>query len=231
MPRIEAILFDFAGTLFAPEPAAPWVVGAARKIGLELSEGDAERLAERCSAAGLPGGPYPSKVPDDLASSYARRDLDPVAHSAAYVGLLRTATESFPGLAEGIYARVLEPECWVPYIDTRRVIDALIDKGIRIGLVSNVGFDLRPILRHHGFEELAGHCTLSFEQHVIKPDPLIFEAALRSVGSVPSTTLMVGDHPDADGAAAKLGIRTLIWPMSPAGTDHGLDRVLRLLGA
>ena len=95
---------------------------------------------------------------------------------------------------------------------------------------SNVGFDLRPILCHHGFEELARHSTLSFEENVTKPDPRIFRAALGTVSAEPAETLMVGDRPEADGAAAELGLRTLIWPMSPPGAEHGLDRVLRVAG-
>ncbi|HEY5316337.1 MAG TPA: pyridoxamine 5'-phosphate oxidase, partial [Solirubrobacteraceae bacterium] len=34
----------------------------------------------------------------------------------------------------------------------------------------------------------------------------------------------------ADGAAAELGLRTLIWPMSPPGEEHGLERVLDVVG-
>jgi FMN phosphatase YigB (HAD superfamily) len=224
--QIRAVLFDFAGTLFSPLPADIWVAGAAGDIGLELTGNDVASLAERCLAAGLPGAPYPSSVPDHVASAYAERDLSPVAHRTAYVELLRGAVGGYPGLAEAIYGLVLEPRGWLPYPDARGVVDTLIARDVRVGLISNVGFDIRPILRHHGFEELARRCTLSFEHQVTKPDPRIFRIALDMLGTEPAATLMVGDHLEADGAAAELGIHSLVWPMSPPGRDHGLERVL-----
>jgi putative hydrolase of the HAD superfamily len=223
---IRAVLFDFAGTLFSPQPASTWVASAAREIGLDLSPDEIDRLAQRCLRAGLPGAPYPSAVPDDLAAAYAERDLSSAAHRSAYTGLLDRAVEGRPGLAEAIYARILEPRGWVPYRDARATVQDLAGRGLRLGVVSNVAFDLRPILRAHGFEELAECCTLSFEEHVTKPDPRIFRAALRSVNAEPAETLMVGDHAEADGAAAELGMPTLIWPMSPPGSEHGLVRVV-----
>jgi putative hydrolase of the HAD superfamily len=226
---VQAVLFDFAGTLFSPRPAAEWVASAAREIGLELSADEVARLSERCLAAGLPGAPYPSTVPDHLASAYARRDLDSAAHRTAYVGLLESVVDARPGLAEAIYERILQPRGWVPYRDARGVVGALEERGVGLGVVSNVAFDLRPILRHHGFAALAECCTLSFEEHVTKPDLRIFRAALRRLQTEPAETLMVGDHAEADGAAAEVGMRTLIWPMSPPGSEHGLARVLAVV--
>jgi putative hydrolase of the HAD superfamily len=226
---VQAVLFDFAGTLFTPPPAAAWVASAGLEIGLELSADEVAGLSERCLAAGLPGAPYPSTVPDHVAFAYARRDLDPAAHRTAYVALLEGAVDGRPGLAEAIYERILQPRGWVPYRDARGVVGALHERGVRLGVISNVAFDLRPILRHHGFAALAECCTLSFEEHVTKPDPRIFRAALDKLGTTPGETLMVGDHAEADGAAAEVGMRTLVWAMSPPGSEHGLARVLAVV--
>lgn len=107
---------------------------------------------------------------------------------------------------------------------------ALADGGLAVGLVSNVAFDLRPILRAHGFGVLADHCLLAYEHGAAKPDPSIFRAALATLGTSAASTLMVGDHPDADGGAAAIGCRTLLLPMSDPGSRHGLDQVLELVG-
>jgi FMN phosphatase YigB (HAD superfamily) len=227
--KIDAVLFDFAGTLFSPQPAERWVARAARAHDLALSKAEVERLAERCLEAGLPGAPYPNRVPEELEHAYAGRDLSPAAHRTAYVGLLARAVDGYPGLAEAIYELVLSPDGWLPYSDARRVVGALVARGFRVGLISNVGFDIRPILSHHGFDQLARCATLSCEHQVTKPDRRLFRAALAALGTDPERTLMVGDHPTADGGAAELGMRTLIWPMDPPGREHGLDRVLRAL--
>jgi HAD superfamily hydrolase (TIGR01509 family) len=197
---------------------------------LPLRGDELAALVEQCVRAGLPGGPYPVEIPDHLADVYAHRDLTAAAHRTAYVGLLRTVAGAHHGLAEALYAAVLRPEGWLPYPDAGRVVAALQNGGFKLGVVSNVGFDLRPILRQHGFEALAESCTLSFEHGVAKPDPAIFQQATMVLGAKPSETLMVGDHPIADAAAAAIGCRTLLLPMSEPGREHGLAEVLRLVG-
>lgn len=224
-----AVLFDFAGTLFAPRPGTDLLRNAASALGVGLSATECARLAGEYLAAGVPGGPYPAVVPDHLTSLYAERDLAPDAHRQAYVGLLSTVVSPSPGLPEALYEEILQPRGWMPYSDTREVLDGLQARGLRVGMVSNVGFDLRPILRHHGFEELADRCTFSFEVGATKPDPRIFRAALSTLDAGESMTLMVGDHPTADGGAAALGITTLILPMTAPGSRHGLERVVELV--
>ncbi len=63
----------------------------------------------------------------------------------------------------------------------------------------------------------------------MKPDPAIFELAAKSLGLPAHELLMVGDAVDDDGAAARIGMRTLILPRT-RGTTHGLEQVLRLVG-
>jgi HAD superfamily hydrolase (TIGR01509 family) len=228
---IQAVLFDFAGTLFMPQRASRFVLAAAHELGLDLSPADCERLADACLAAGFPGAPYPQSVPERLRGVYEQRDLSSDSHRAAYSGLLSTVEMPDPNLAGAIYEQIREPAGWVPYADARDLLDELAARGVRAGVVSNVGFNLRPILRAHGFAELAFRCTMSYEVGATKPDPRIFQAALRSLDASASTTLMVGDHHTADRGAEALGIRTLILPMTPPETVHGLRRVLELVGA
>jgi FMN phosphatase YigB (HAD superfamily) len=211
-----------------PQPAARQVALAADALDLELAPGECARLAQQFLRVGMPGGPYPSSVPEELAEIYGRRDLSPEAHRAAYVGLMSTVSAP-AGLAGAVYDQIRLPDGWIAYSDTHATIHALGERGVRLGLVSNVGFDLRPILEAHGLEQLARHATLSFEQHVTKPSPEIFRHAIESLDSRAKDTLMVGDNQLADGGAAALGIRTLILPMSPPGASHGLDRVLEIV--
>jgi HAD superfamily hydrolase (TIGR01549 family) len=225
---IRAVLFDFAGTLFMPQPAARQVALAADTLGLPLTLRECERLAEQFLRVGMPGGPYPASIPEELEESYAQRDLSPEAHRSAYVALM-SSVPAPEGLVAAVYARIRSKDGWIAYSDTQETIHALTERGVPVGLVSNVGFDLRPILTAHGLDQLARHATLSCEHRVAKPSPELFRRALASLDAQPEDTLMVGDHQLADGGAAALGIHTLILPMSPAGTRHGLDRVLELV--
>ena len=226
----RAVLFDVAGTLAMPEDRDRWLRRAAATAGFDVGdERAAARLAESLEAVGRPGGPYPSAVPPALAEAYAARDLSPERHRAGYTGLLATAVDT--PLATALYDRILLPDGWVAYADAAGVLEALQAAGLRVGAVSNVGFDLRPVLDGLGLLGLLDACVLSFEVGVAKPDPRIFRAACTALGVDPAQTLMVGDHPEADGGAAAAGLRTLILPMTPAGGVHGLEAVLREAGA
>lgn len=230
--EISAVLFDFAGTLLVPRSAEKLVAGAARRAGIDVSETELQELAEAYVAAGVPGGPYPREVPGHLAELYERRDLTAKDHRGAYVGLFEMIPlrrSGLEGLPAAVYEQILGPEGWVPYADAVETVEAVAGRGITVGLVSNVGFDIRGILREHGFGRLAESCTLSFEVGCAKPDPQIFRIALERIGASAPATLMVGDHEWADGGGRAIGMPTLILPMTAPGTVHGLHNVVKRL--
>jgi HAD superfamily hydrolase (TIGR01549 family) len=230
--RISGVLFDFAGTLLVPRAPDELVAGAAGRAGIRLDPGELAELAGAYLAAGVPGAPYPSHIPEHLVELYDRRDLSPESHRRAYVGLFETIQHPRPGLEglpEAVYEQILGPEGWVAYADAVDTVEELARRGVAVGVASNVGFDIRPILRHHGLGRLVDHCTLSFEIGCVKPDPRIFMEALDRLGTPAAGTLMVGDHERADGGARALGIRTLILPMTDPGSVHGLGSVLEVL--
>jgi HAD superfamily hydrolase (TIGR01509 family) len=223
---VHAVLFDVAGTLAVPLGAGAWLAAAADVAGVVLGD-DARALAARLERAGLPGGPYPASVPDALRDAYAARDRDPATHRAAYTGLLETVVDA--PLARALYERILVAAGWMAYADAVPVLRALRERDVATVAVSNVGFDLRPVLDGLGLLDLLDAVVLSFEVGAVKPQPEIFAAACAVAGVAPSAALMVGDHAAADGGAAECGIRTLLLPMSPAGATHGLGAVLALV--
>jgi HAD superfamily hydrolase (TIGR01509 family) len=226
---VKAVLFDVAGTLAMPEEREAWVRGGARTLDLVLDNPAA--LAAELERIGRPGGPYPDAVPDELVDTYNNRDSGPELHRAAYAGLLATAPSlPDPRLADVLYERILHPDGWAAYPDAAPTLEALKRRGIRIAALSNVGFDLRPVLDGLGLLAHLDAVVLSHEVGVTKPDPRIFALALERLGGVaPADALMVGDHAAADGGAADAGIRTLLLPMSPPGAPHGLAAVLALV--
>jgi HAD superfamily hydrolase (TIGR01509 family) len=231
MNPFRAVLFDLAGTVLMPQAAPTWVATAAHATGVTLSADELAALAQRYLDAGLPGGPYPDDVPGEVAALYAVRDLGPDEHRAAYMALLSTVPEPAPGFTAAMYEMVLAAEGWVAYPDAAPTITALRRAGLQVGLISNIGYEVRPILRAHGLGALADCATLSCEHGIMKPDARLFTAALAQLGTEPSETLMVGDHATADTGGVKLGVRTLVLPMTPPGAPHGLDVVRSLVGA
>lgn len=158
----------------------------------------------------------------------AERDLDRAIHWRVFTETVAVTLSAGPDLADALYATM--PEAMVAYADARPVLDALHRRGIRTALLSNVGFDVRPVLARDGLLELLDEVVLSFEVGLIKPDPAIFELVLDRLGVPAEQALMVGDSARADGGAAALGIRTLVLPRT-RGPVHGLAAIVDLVGA
>ena len=227
---VEAVLFDFQGTLAQVESPIPRVLAAAADCGVTLDRGRATVLADRLITVGLAGGPLPHRVPPQLAEVWADRDLYPHAHRAAYVGLAGLVDCDVDGLAEALYERLLRPEGWLPYADTAATLRALRAAGVPVGVVSNIGFDIRPLFDAWDLTDLVQGWTLSYEVGRCKPDPAIFLRACGALGVDPERTLMVGDTP-ADAAAVAAGCAALVLPVSDAGATHGLSAVLALINS
>nr|WP_208602829.1 HAD-IA family hydrolase [Micromonospora chaiyaphumensis] len=224
---VEAVLFDFHGTLAQVEEPRDWVLAAAAACGVELDRVRATALADRLLTAGRAGGPLPARVPPRLAELWSDRDLYPHAHRGAYTGLAETVDAGIDGFADALYERVLVPEGWVPYPDTEPVLGALREAGVKVAVVSNIGFDLRPLFAAWKLDELVDAWALSYEVGRCKPDPGIFLRACGMLGVDPERTLMVGDT-RADAGAVAAGCAVLVLPCADPGRPNGLGAVLDL---
>jgi HAD superfamily hydrolase (TIGR01509 family) len=227
--QVDAVLFDFHGTLAQVEDAVTWVLAAAAACGSELDRGRATVLADQLVTAGRAGGPVPQRVPPHLAEVYAERDLSERNHRTAYTGLASTVHTDVEGLADALYERLLGPQGWLPYADAEPTLRALHEAGIRIGVVSNIGFDIRPHFVAWGLDRLIDAFVLSYEVGRCKPDPAIFLRACAMLGAAPERTLMVGDTP-ADAGAVRAGCTALVLPAAEPGHANGLGATLALTG-
>lgn len=210
MPEsVKAVLFDFSGTLMRTEPAERRVAAVLSEAGITLPDAEVRAWARRLEeSGGLPGGHTSIDVPDRYRDDWERRDLDPAAHRAAYTGLIDHSGWPWPELTGALYERSTLPRTWLPYPDTLPAVSALAERGVRTAVVSNIGWDPRPVLTAHGIADLVDAILLSYEEGHVKPDPEIFKAACSRLGVHPRHTLMVGDDRRADGGATAVGIRT-----------------------
>ncbi|AQS70969.1 HAD family hydrolase [Streptomyces pactum] len=228
---MAAVLFDFSGTLFRVESADAWLRAALAGAGLALPGPELAETARALEAAGaLPGGANPLRVPEELAEVWETRDQSPELHRAAYTGLSRQVPLPGPGLHDALYDRHMAPVAWRPYPDAAEVLGALRGHGIAVGVVSNIGWDLRPVFRAHGLDRYVDTYVLSYEHGIRKPDPRLFATACAALGAEPGRTLMVGDDRRADGGAAALGcavhfVDHLPVTERPAGLRPVLDLV------
>ncbi|MEE1940753.1 HAD family hydrolase [Streptomyces sp. TRM 70361] len=228
---VMGVLFDFSGTLLRVEPAEDWLRAALDETGTVLPDGERAVLAAALEEAGaLPGGDAPRTVPPGLRELWRERDRSARHHRAAYTALARRVPLPRPELYEALYERHMRPEAWHPYPDTAGVLGALRERGVPVAVVSNIGWDLRPVFRAHGLDSLVDAYVLSFEHGVRKPEPEIFRLACGALGVPPGRALMVGDDRHADAGAAALGCAVhLVEHLPHDRRPDGLRPVLELL--
>jgi FMN phosphatase YigB (HAD superfamily) len=96
---------------------------------------------------------------------------------------------------------------WLPFDDTAPFLRALHARRIPVAVVSNIGWDPRPIFERHDMLALIDTFVLSYEHGIMKPDPGLFSAACLAIGVAPEETAMIGDSARSDGGATAIGCR------------------------
>ncbi|MGC1209073.1 MAG: HAD family hydrolase [Ornithinimicrobium sp.] len=216
MEPIDAVLFDFHQTLErAPQPR-PWLTSAREQLGRP-----ADADADHRHGAFLANLWVHAHEIDPT----ARRDLSARAHREVATKTMIDIGGMDAELAGTLYDGLLAQ--WYLFEDVPDVLRELHTQGTHLAVVSNIGLDIRPLLADEEVLDYFEAIVLSFEIGAVKPDPAIFEYAVKALGVSPSRTLMVGDSWRDDAGAAQLGIRTLILPPT-SGPRRGLDAVLRL---
>ncbi|MCW2515536.1 MAG: haloacid dehalogenase [Mycobacterium sp.] len=222
---IRAVLFDFSGTLFRLEEDDSWFAG----ITVDEREVDGHVQAELMRRLTAPTG-RSVDMDDEQYRNWVNRDLEPHLHREAYLHVLRESglTDEH---AESLYGLLIEPANWTVYPDTAAVLESLHRQGIKIAVVSNIAFDLRPAFAAIGADAFVDEFVLSFEVGAVKPNAEIFQTALSRLGVEPSDALMVGDSEEADGGARAVGCRfALVDPVPTAERPDGLIAALKDAG-
>ncbi|CAM5312504.1 HAD-IA family hydrolase OS=Streptomyces tendae OX=1932 GN=GUR47_28955 PE=4 SV=1 [Streptomyces tendae] len=121
--------------------------------------------------------PPPARPPWDPAEVREVRDDSSALHRAACTGLSQSVPLPHPGLHDALYERHMSPSAWSPYADAAEVLSTLRGRGIAVGVVSDIGWDLRPVFRAHGLDRYVDTYVLSYEHGIRKPDPRLFRIA------------------------------------------------------
>ncbi|RGD57845.1 HAD family hydrolase [Kitasatospora xanthocidica] len=224
----KAVMFDFSGTLFRVVSTAEWLAAHLAATGLALPAGEEAELIARLEEFGaLPGGVPPRRIPPEVQQAWDTRDLTPELHRTAYTALTRAAEPPAAIDVDVLYESHLAPASWRPYPDAAPVLRELRRRGVPVAVVSNIAWDLRPVFRAYGLEELVDVYVLSYEVGAQKPDPVIFETACERLGLVPADVLMVGDDRTCDGGATALGCG--FHPVEHLPVDRRPDALTPLL--
>ncbi|SEF29451.1 Haloacid dehalogenase superfamily, subfamily IA, variant 2 with 3rd motif like haloacid dehalogenase/haloacid dehalogenase superfamily, subfamily IA, variant 3 with third motif having DD or ED [Amycolatopsis pretoriensis] len=224
---IRAVLFDYSGTLFRLEQDESWLTELTNHEGEPL---DIEAQAELMRRMTAPVGQV-VELDAEHVHAWRERDRDPVLHRKVYLEVLKKSGVPHRDQAEALYDRLIDPSQWTPYPDTEAALKAASERGLKVGVLSNIAFDIRPAFTARGWDAYVDEFVLSFEVGAIKPELEIFRTAVQALGVPATETLMVGDSEEADGGARALGCEfALVDPLPTADRPDALLTALRTHG-
>lgn len=212
-----AVIFDWRGTLVTTLSTDDWIREALLVLGRDV---DPIRVARTAAAIRVSRGDH-----DRLEGPGIDTDAD--HHRRTYLQVFHDAGLD-DDLANALYA-VESDAHYNPFAaDALGTVRELRRRGVRIAVLSDIHFDVRPAFTAAGFGDSVDAFTLSFEQGVQKPDPAMFSRTLDALGVQPADALMVGDRSEPDGAAVEQGITTVLLPPLKSVDDCRLHHVLAL---
>ena len=222
--NFRAVLLDWRGTLVVA-PTYPWLVRTAL-----------QRVDRRHDDDAVDAVLAMLRTADSAGVESSAVDTDVTVHRSAYLSWFEEAGVDGE-LAQALYA--IESDVSLnPFAeDVGDLLQGLRSAGVRVGVVSDIHVDLRPVFSAQrlpdgtSWADAVDEWVLSYEVGVAKPDRRIFEIALQRLGVPAQQVLMVGDRGGWDGAATELGMTTLLVPPLTHPSERRLHRVLRLLSA
>ena len=221
MSQFQAVLFDAGDTLIRLSGSGEKLLyRAAAALGVDRL--DPEEVAEVWRRVLDRSG-----TAEELAKG---RDLSNVRHREVWTALYDDAgcQRLAPGLSGELYALTVSAESWEAFPDTLPTLAAVRDRGLRIGVASDTGFDLRPAMDRLGLSPFLDTVVMSFEYGVCKPATTVFLTACDQMRVRPERTLMVGDNPLTDAGAVAAGMYVFLLPRPAKTGPRGLGHILSL---
>jgi len=213
------VLLDAAGTLFTERRSRDEIYAEVlQQLGAPRTLEEVARLR--------------AEVHDELPEAFEGhpRYSDPWFREFVRRILRRVGSDADPEPVRAAIAdNFLRPESFVVYGDALPALDALLERGARLAVVSNWNARLPELLAELGFGRSFELVLASAAFGRSKPDPAIFREALRRLGARADEAVHVGDHPVNDVAAARrAGIRALLLDRSrsPGAAEIGVIRSL-----
>lgn len=206
--RVEAVLFDFDGTLGTYRSHLGEYIAAAAEFGVRVT---AEALAATLEDAWRQWQ-TPDGV-DHAASSESEARYNAEVRTRLHIA--RLAAAGATGDLEAIAARICElecaPEAFEVYADTPTALERLRAAGVRVGIVSNHVWRLPEVVEALGLGPSVDFVITSARVGYRKPHPEIYRVSLEAAGCAAEAALFVGDSPphDVEGPRAA-GMRAVL---------------------
>jgi len=198
---LDAVTVDAFGTLIELVDPTAALQSALRERGVERSQTEVESAFRAEVEYYVPRS---HEGRDDATLALLRRDSAGVFLRAAHADL---APDSF---ADAFVASLQ----FAPLPGAVTACQTLSEHGLRLAVVSNWDIGLRDHLAALGLLSLFDAVVTSAEAEAAKPDPRIFQLALRRLGASANRTLHVGDSDDDREGARAAGLRFAEAPLA-----------------
>src|SRR5262245_52248884 len=208
---IKAIFFDLDGTLRHSVPSGGEVfTDYVMTLGLQVNE------EARLNALRWEHLYWASSVDlrDDLLAHSFDTENFWIGYSQRRLIALGASPEWSVEVAPNVSKHMGEfykPESVIPE-DVRRALPQLKEAGYILGVISNRDKPFQDVLQDHGIGEFFDFALAAGEVNVFKPEPGIFEHALRRVNIFPKEASYVGDNYYADVVGARrAGLQPVLY--------------------
>jgi putative hydrolase of the HAD superfamily len=127
-------------------------------------------------------------------------------------------------LGEAITGEFEQHSSWCTYPDVLPTLEALYTRGYRMGIISDWGMGLAPIVRNLGLTRYFDSLLISASARHAKPSPMLYELALQRANAIADYTLHIGDSyiHDVLGARA-VGMTPVLLDRAHRVTASSLD--------
>jgi HAD superfamily hydrolase (TIGR01549 family) len=188
---VRAVFFDCGYTLLSPHPSVPDIVlSVCAERGLPITRDclEAHLPAAEAHLRGLVRA-NPTTWSDDATitatwTSYFTKLLRPCLEvdAAELAAAAHRAQEVFD-----------HSSSYALFPDVLPVLQALRERGLTLGVISDWGIGLGLILRHLNLVHYFAFAVISASLRMAKPDPGLFETALRRADAIPDYAVHIGD--------------------------------------
>jgi len=217
MTELRAVVFDFDGTLFSRDQSTLYLSDAARRLsdsaGTSISEDELARRIYR-----------EANIPVELSH---RISLNEQVPKEIYRRMQTVADGLFApnGFGIDLYAREIDPARWYPDPDLLFTLEKLRENDIKIGLLSNCGWDVTTVLARHDLLAFFDTFVLSYQIGHRKPEAQAFKIVCDRLDVDPQNAIMVGDKPPREQPAIEIGMHHLNVDLLHGGSV-GISEVL-----
>lgn len=218
---LKAVFIDVGNTLLYEKPSRFEIYAErARARDLQLGAEEMRGLMHRAHR----------ELPREIGSAYRYSDLwfgfyiERIFHD--YLGLLKT---DLPAVRDELFVRFGDPRTFALFDGGLELLDNWRARGLKIGIVSNWSARLPQLLDRMGISQRVDFVLCSAIERLEKPDPTIFEKALRLAGVRADEALHAGDDFEKDVLGARrVGLRAVLVDHTDCSDSAHAPRVTSL---